>query len=158
MHKNLKAFLDVIAWSELGTALIESSDRGYNILVGSLPSRIKLFHDYSDHPRILVKLNSRLSSTAAGRYQILKRTFDAYKNTLSLPDFSPASQDKIAVQLITERRAIPDIEAGRIVEAIDKVRKIWASLPGAGYSQHENTLTSLLLKYRAAGGGNANAK
>ena len=31
----------------------------------------ELFTDYSDHPRKLVTLNSKLKSTGAGRYQLL---------------------------------------------------------------------------------------
>lgn len=150
--QNLKAFLDMIAFSELGERLIKESDNGYNVIVGSLPGRMKLFHDYSDHPRQRVQINSTLYSTAAGRYQILKRTFDAYKKILGLSDFSPASQDAIAVQLIRERGAIRDIENGNLFSAIEKVANIWASLPGAGYGQHENDFEDLLDAYLDAGG------
>jgi muramidase (phage lysozyme) len=101
---------------------------------------------------MLIKLSDKLSSTAAGRYQILKRTFDAYKKILNLPDFSPVSQDAIAKQLIRERLAIQDIEAGRVIEAIHKVSNIWASLPGAGYWQHEHRIEPLVVAYRTAGG------
>jgi len=152
MNDNMKAFLDMIAFSELGKQLLQESANGYNVLVGSLPGRPKLFHDYSDHPRILVRLNSKLSSTAAGRYQILKRTFDAYKKILGLRDFSPESQDKIALRLISERGATQDVIDGNLFLAISAVRNIWASLPGAGYGQHENDAGDLLDAYLDAGG------
>ena len=152
MNPNLKAFLDMLAWSELGSQIQAESDRGYNVLVGSLPGRVKLFSPYADHPRQLIRINDKLSSTAAGRYQILKRIFDHYKRTLSLPDFSPASQDKIAVQLIRECGAYQTIVSGRIIEAIHKCRSRWASLPGAGYDQPEHRIEPLVIAYRNAGG------
>lgn len=141
-----KAFLDAIAWSE-GTTRIAGSDNGYNVLVGGT-----LFSGYSDHPRKLIKLNDHLSSTAAGRYQLLARYFDAYKAELKLPDFSPASQDVIALQQIKECGALPAIDAGRFAEAVQRCARIWASLPSAGYGQHENTLVQLQTAFTNAGG------
>lgn len=149
---NRTAFLDMIAVSEIGAALLKLSDNGYNVIVGSTVNNPRLFHDYADHPRKLVVLRPDLSSTAAGRYQILARYFDAYKKSLHLADFSPASQDAIAMQQIRECRALPDIDAGNLSEAIRKVARIWASLPGAGYRQHENDFASLQSAYQAAGG------
>lgn len=146
---NVLAFLDMLAWSE-GTdnGKQPTMDRGYDVLVGG-----GLFRGYSDHPRRLVDLPKlRIKSTAAGRYQLLARYFDAYRKQLKLPDFSPVNQDLIALQQIRERRALDDIKAGRIPEAIHKCRNIWASLPGAGYGQHEQKLDDLLAHYLAAGG------
>lgn len=144
LSNNLKAFLDMIAISE-GTSHL--GDNGYNVLVGGT-----LFHSYDDHPRIVVKLNSNLSSSAAGRYQLLKRFYDYYKKLLKLNDFSPASQDAIAIQQIKERQALADIEEGRFGIAVKKVSNIWASLPGAGYGQRENKLSILMAAYKKAGG------
>lgn len=146
---NVVAFLDMLAWSE-GTdnGRQVTRDRGYDVIVGG-----GLFNGYKDHPRVLVPLPKlKISSTAAGRYQLLRRYFEAYRKTLALKDFSPLSQDLIALQQIRERRALPLIQAGRIVEAIAAVRNIWASLPGAGYGQHEHKLDALLTVYRARGG------
>lgn len=146
--KNRKAFLDMIAISEIGEALLKHSDNGYNVIVGG-----ELFHDYSTHPNKKVyfpKLNIR--STAAGRYQILYRYWVAYQDQLNLPDFSPASQDKIALQLIKECHALDDIDAGRFFDAVNKCCSRWASLPGSGYGQHENSVTKLQLAYTNAGG------
>lgn len=146
MTKNQRAFLDMIAYSELGPKLLAKSDNGYNVIVGGA-----LFHDYADHPRKSVWIKRiRDYSTAAGRYQILARYFDAYKKILKLPDFSPASQDKIALQLIRECRALDEIESGDIEEAIKLCRSRWASLPGANYGQHENKLDDLLAAYELA--------
>jgi muramidase (phage lysozyme) len=100
----------------------------------------------------LVWIRPGLASTAAGRYQLLKRYYDAYKKQLNLPNFSPLSQDLIAIQQIRERGALQDIEMGYITIAIDKVKNIWASLPGAGYGQHENKLDKLITSFINAGG------
>lgn len=148
MNPNLKAFLDMIAYSE-GTdnGRQPTKNHGYDVLVGG-----ELFDSYADHPRKLVNLRPGLASTAAGRYQILARYFDAYKKQLKLPDFSPESQDAIAIQLIKECRAMPDIEAGYVDIAISKCASRWASLPGAGYGQYEHEKSKLIAAYKKAGG------
>ena len=144
---NMGAFLDMIAWSE-GTTRIKGSDNGYNVVVGG-----KLFDGYADHPRVLVPFPKLgIKSTAAGRYQLLSRYYDVYKKQLGLPDFSPSSQDAIAIQQIKERRAVADIESGDIQSAVIKCKNIWASLPGAGYGQHENNMQACLDAYEDAGG------
>ena len=66
MTTNRKAFLDMIAHSEIGQALLDVSDNGYNVIVGSTAQHPDLFNSYADHPRKLVRLNAKLSSTAAG--------------------------------------------------------------------------------------------
>lgn len=142
----MRAFLDTLAFSE-GTdnGRQPTKDHGYDVIVGG-----SLFTDYSDHPRKLVRLKSLgISSTAAGRYQVLKRYYDHYKAQLKLPDFSPASQDKIAIQLIRECGAYADIEEGRIETALHKCRSRWASLPGAGYNQYEHSMEKLLDVFRS---------
>lgn len=148
MSANIKAFLDTIATSELGAPLLAKSDNGYNVLVGGA-----LFSPYDDHPRQSVFLPSlNIHSTAAGRYQILEHNYDVYKEQLNLPDFSPSSQDVIAIQLLRECHAIDDIEAGNFDSAITKCASRWASLPGANYGQHENKLASLRIIFTGAGG------
>lgn len=139
----LSAFLSTIAYSELPRNY--TLDQQYRCLVGSTPTNPKLFDSFSDHPRQRIWLSKLgIYSTAAGRYQILARFYDHYKRQLKLPDFSPASQDAIAIQLIRECKALPAIESGNIARAIQLCSSRWASFPGAGYGQHENTLQQLL--------------
>lgn len=136
----------MIAKSE-GTEHI-GTQHGYNVVVGG-----GTFISYRDHPRQLINLpRLKIKSTAAGRYQVLARYYDHYKKQLGLPDFSPNSQDKIAVQLIRECKALDDIEAGRFSVAVNKCRSRWASLPGAGYSQNEHSLATLERYYLVVGG------
>ena len=147
--QNVCAFLDMIAFSE-GTdnGRQRTNNHGYDVLVGG-----GLFTGFADHPRKLVALPSLgIKSTAAGRYQLLSRYFDAYKKSLGLKDFSPLSQDLIAIQQIRERKALQLIQAGQFEQAVRQVRNIWASLPGAGYGQHEHKMDNLLAAYRKAGG------
>ncbi|HGE8352641.1 TPA: glycoside hydrolase family 104 protein [Serratia marcescens] len=149
VSKNLRAFLDMVSFSE-GTdnGKQKTNNHGYDVIVGG-----SLFTSYADHPRKLVALPKLgIKSTAAGRYQLLSRYWDAYKNLLGLKDFSPESQDAVAIQQIRERKALSAIEAGNIVKAISLCSNIWASLPGAGYGQYEHRIETLLRKYKQAGG------
>ncbi len=45
-----------------------------------------------------------------------------------------------------------DIAAGRLARAIEKIRPIWASLPGAGVNQPERSLAYITQAYIDAGG------
>ena len=141
---NVAAFLDMLAFSE-GTA--GRGDDGYNVLVGGGE-----FNDYSDHPRSAVQLNDHLTSTAAGRYQLLARYFTHYRDLLRLRDFSPPAQDQIALQQIRECHAVASVQEGDLVTAVGKCRHIWASLPGAGYGQREVGWADLQDAFVRAGG------
>ena len=147
--RNRVAFLDMIAYSEIGPRLLAATDDGYNVLVGSTPEKPRLFTSYADHPRVY---NVKYDSTAAGRYQILWRYWVSYRQRLGLPDFSPLSQDRYALEQLREQGALLLIDAGRLAAALARVRRIWASLPGAGYGQPEHPLDQLALAYRNAGG------
>ena len=149
---NVLAFLDMLAWSE-GTATSKyTQSDGYDVIVGGINSP-NTFTGYSSHPDVLVTVNSAgLKSTAAGRYQLLYRYWLAYRASLNLPDFGPVSQDRIAIQQVTEQHALADIQAGNIASAISKCSNIWASLPGNTYSQHAHSADVLIAQYVAAGG------
>lgn len=141
------AFLDTIAFSE-GTDKPgqPTRNKGYDVIVGG-----ELFTSCADHPRVLVKFPKLgISSTAAGRYQILARFYDHYKIQLKLKDFGPEAQDAIAWQLIRECGAQGDVLAGNFEVAITKCKSRWASLPGAGYGQHEHKMSDLRRIYDAA--------
>lgn len=149
MTPNLRAFLDMIAWSEIGPQLLALSDNGYNVLVGSTPDKPLLFHDYSTHPQIH---NPAMNSDAAGRYQEMGRYWSHYKLQLSLPDFGPESQDRWAVQLIKECHALDDVLTGHFDKAVAKCSSRWASFPGSTYGQRMNSLACLEDAYERAGG------
>jgi lysozyme len=140
-QKNLKAFLLMIQYSE-GTL----GKDAYRTLYGG-----ELAEDLSKHPnRKVTKWG--LTSTAAGAYQILNKTWQEIAQKLGLQDFSPQSQDRAAIELIARRKALDDVMAGRFSQAISKCRKEWASLPGAGYNQTEKSSKALAQIYKAVGG------
>jgi muramidase (phage lysozyme) len=155
LHPNVAAMLDTLAFSEIGADILRSSDDGYNVLVGSQPDMVITFSSYHRHPGVLLDMDGKsggLESTAAGRYQLLGKYWKPYRDLLKLSDFRPESQDRIAVQMLTEARALPLLTAGDFAGAVAKCAHLWASLPGAGYGQHENELAKLRTAYTGAGG------
>lgn len=143
--KNVKAFLMAIRTGE-GT----TGPNGYRTHFGG-----SLFSSYADHPRKVITAGG-YSSSAAGAYQFLTRTWDEVKAKLNLPDFSPASQDAAAVELIRRRGALEDVVAGRFATALHKCAPEWASLPTkAGksyYGQPVKSLATLQKVYTNHGG------
>ena len=158
ISKNLRAFLNTLAWSEGTSTSPTTRCRGYDVIVTGADGKSEIFADFSKHPfaagRKSKVINSNgLTSNASGRYQFMLRDWAHYRTQLCLPDFGPESQDRWAIQLIRERKALPLIEAGRFAEAIAAVRNLWASLPGAGYKdQPMRDLRELTRIYLAAGG------
>lgn len=145
MDKNLAAFLVLIRTGE-GTA----DQAGYRRLFGG-----QLFSGFADHPRQYIRAKIGgvwVTSSAAGAYQILARTWDDVRRVVPLPDFSPASQDAAALALIKRRRALDDIQSGRLWRAVEKCSKEWASLPGSPYGQPTLTTDRAQRVYLAAGG------
>lgn len=140
---NVRAFLRAIRLGE-GTF----DDDGYRRIVGG-----GLFDDFTDHPRQRVWIERyKVWSTAAGAYQVIAGTWDEMRAKYGLPDFSPASQDRGAVGLLIRRKALDDVLAGRIEQAIAKCRLEWASLPGSPYGQRTESMQRVLDTYVAAGG------
>jgi muramidase (phage lysozyme) len=146
---NRTAFLAMIGQSEVGAALIGETDSGYNVLVGATPNNPLTFSDYSTHPDVL---NQALDSTAAGLYQINHPTWLTLCTQTGLSDFSPATQDAMAIQLITNKGALADVDAGNFASAVQKCSGVWASLPGNSYGQPTNALSTLQSWFQAAGG------
>ena len=161
---NVAAFLDLVACSE-GTSKASFSrsaaisiDDGYDVIVAGVDGP-EVFTDFSDHPfvhraakliRASTATTDALFSTASGRYQVLCRYFESYKVSLGLPDFSPLSQDLVAIQQIRERGALPHVESGDIATAITLCSNIWASFPGNSYAQGGHSLTALVAQFNQA--------
>ena len=142
---NLAAFLWTIRVCE-GT----SGPNGYRTMFTG-----KLFDSFADHPRQHITAGiagNTVTSTAAGAYQFLSKTWDEAAKILNLPDFSPASQDQACLLLLKRLHAIDDIKAGRFTSAIKKCSGTWASLPDAPYNQHPKTLTFALNTFQQGGG------
>ena len=146
-------FLTLLSISEGTSTSKHTKDNGYDVIVNGIAGEPKTFTDYSKHPNVLVTVNNKgLKSTAAGRYQVLYKYWLHYKKQLGLKGFYPEDQDAIAIQLIKECKALDDINAGRIEQAITKCRSRWASLPGAGYGQFEHSMSNLVSTFKRLGG------
>ena len=142
----LTAFLSLIGWAE---------GADYNTIVNGVDGPAT-FTDFSDHPfapqfnrpPVIVRRSPLLESTAAGRYQLLYRYWPIYRAQLGLADYSPASQDAIAIEQIKERGGIALIGTGDIEGAIKACSNIWASLPGNNYGQGGKSMDALLEKFK----------
>ena len=99
MLANAKDYLNMLAESE-GTA--NQGDNGYNIMF-----RGGKIADYKAHPNqrheYIDKQGRKGVSTAAGRYQFIHSTYEETAKKLGITDFSPESQDKVAIALMLER-------------------------------------------------------
>lgn len=155
-HPNVKAFLWMLRYGE-GT----SGPQGFRVVFGGghflgpdgLPDT---FDDFKDHPRKVItrtfKNGVRVSSTAAGAYQYLSKTWDGLVAQYGFNDFSPRNQDLGAVALVKGRGALEDIKAGRFEVAVQKCNKEWASLPGSPYGQPVVTMAEARAHYEKHGG------
>lgn len=156
MNANRKAFLDMLAVSESTSTSPATVNNGYDVIVTGIDSVPEVFMDYRDHPfvrRASKVINSKgLTSNASGRYQFMLKDWAHYRALLNLTDFGPVSQDLWAIQLIRERDALPLIDGGQFAVAVQRCNNLWASLPGAGYDQRENSMEDLRNAYVAAGG------
>jgi muramidase (phage lysozyme) len=139
MNDAQRGFLNTIAGPE--------STGRYNVLNGG-----EEFSDLSQHPNRVGK-NGR--STAAGRYQFTKATWDEYSKKLGLTDFSPKSQDRAAWALASDRYRAGsggrDLQAdtadGKHGDLIARVlNPTWSSLPGGSESQETTEAFSEALR------------
>ncbi|MEH1788619.1 MAG: lysozyme [Nostoc sp.] len=138
----LSAFLATIRWAETGTSEPES----YRKLVFN-----GTFNDFSTHPlkKQCAPINGKnVCSTAAGAYQMLDKSWYDLQPKLNLKDFSPASQDKMAIEYIRRNNALSDVEAGKFDTAVCKVGRVWASLICNSYNQNPQTLEELRNYYQ----------
>jgi muramidase (phage lysozyme) len=133
----MKAFLYMIG---------ESEGADYQTMVHG-GRKNKDIKDLSRHPN-KVQGSGRLASTAAGRYQFLYKTWKPIADALGLTDFSPLSQDIACIELFKQKGAVQSILSNDFAGAVHAVRKVWASLPGAGYGQGENTLEKVKRFYQ----------
>src|SRR3989344_4911815 len=146
----MKALLDTIAWAE---------GADYNIMFGK-----RVFTDFSAHPVYTGQMPSngfpygKTTSTASGRYQFLKGTYDSEKKIgFFSTGFTPEEQDKAAIDLITRKRSLTEeqlkksVESGNLRLVWDKLMLEWASIPTSSgksyYGQSAKTEEQLKLKY-----------
>ncbi len=147
-NPNVQAFLALIRYTE---------GAGYQTLFGG-----GIVDSLEDHPRIAITRTlggKPITSTAAGAYQFLSRTWDECKKALDLPDFTAANQDRAALYLIERRRALPAVLEGDWTTALERCNREWASLPGSPYGQPTKSMATCLsfLDKMVKGGGQSAA-
>lgn len=153
VEQNRAAFLACLRYAE-GT----KSEEGYRALFGWRPGNGKTFDSFDGHPRQFFNYTNLAGNTvrtsAAGAYQITATTCDALNRSYpgQFSGFWPETQDAMALMLIKERGALADVDAGRFATAINKVRKVWASLPGSNVDQPTRSYSNVAAAYTQAGG------
>lgn len=120
-NPNVRTFLNFLGKSE---------GADYNTVVGG-----SKFSDFSSHPNQVGLVTGDGPSTAAGKYQITGTTYRDVAPKIGVTDFSPESQDKVAVELIKRNNAMDNVLKGDFMGAVGKLGGIWASLPSSKYNQ-----------------------
>lgn len=129
-NPNVRQFLNLIAHTE-GT-----EGNGYRTAFGG--GRLSSLNDHPRYSKTFKQKNGKTNKTsAAGRYQFLRGTWDGLARQYGLKDFGPQSQDIAAVALLAQNGALGRILKGDMQGAVRKAGPTWASLPTApaSYSQ-----------------------
>lgn len=147
---NVKAYLAAIAKAEGGDY---HAKYGYGWAKGFQTGKWT-FTDESTHPGA----GFGGSTTASGLYQITIATWREYGGKMGLTDFTPHTQDLIAVDILRTLGVIDKIKAGDIPGAMPKAATRWAALPeGPGKKNHYPPqpyaeYPDFLSYYKSAGG------
>ncbi|WP_054052999.1 hypothetical protein [Pseudomonas nunensis] len=121
-NKNVKAFLDTLAQIEGGDY---HAKFGFGWAPGFKTGKWT-FSDESTHPGA----GHGGSTTASGRYQITKPAWsESSIDAMGLSDFSPGTQDLIAVELLRTVSAIEPLISGDLKTTIGKACRKWEALP-----------------------------
>lgn len=145
LQPHQKAVLNAIAAGESGGK--------YNIRY--TPGGGATFSDLSQHPNVR-EPGPAGPSTAAGRYQFTKSTWDR----MGGGDFSPENQDRKAWQLATEdyasrtgRDLDADVQANGFTPAMARtLAPTWAALRGVGAQRAASNYADSLKRYGSTGG------
>ena len=143
VNRYQKALHDSLAFAE-GTE--NDGKDGYNVLFTH-----RKFSSCARHPNTRI-CSGGLCSTAAGRYQFLKNTWDSVARGIGARNFEPENQEKGAEYLIkTVRRAnIPTgraMTAAEFSNAMSKLSYEWASLPPGRYGQPMKSMSTMRRDY-----------
>jgi peptidoglycan hydrolase-like protein with peptidoglycan-binding domain len=137
----VRAYLDLVAWKEVSQSLnADGSPSGYRERNGVPGSRGLM-------PESAIADNGKLPTDElrynVGRYQMKQVDVDDMRKRYDakIDDFSPESQDRIAVAKMKYRGVMSELQEGDIRGAIKKGGQEWASLPGSPYGQVQKGYT-----------------
>lgn len=138
-----KALHDSIAFAE-GTE--DHSKDGYDVMFS-----FKIMSSCRVHPNRCHSFGSNCS-TAAGRYQILKDTWDLAARARDFTNFEPENQERAGVYLITNVRGVTvpsarAMTASEFQNAMSKLSYEWASLPPGRHGQPNKSQTEMRRNY-----------
>lgn len=125
---SVRAFLDVISDAE-GTAR-----QGYHTEFGGGRLQNLEQHPGTSQTFTDAEGNER-QTTAAGRYQFLKSTWDEHAEALNLEDFGPHSQDLAAIAELERHGALQPLLEGDTRTALREASSSWVSLPDSDEPQ-----------------------
>ena len=148
INNQRKAFLDMLAWSEGTDTGRQKNQKSWLWR----HCRRRAIYWLLRSPCKLVTLNPKLKSTGAGRYQLLSRWWDAYRKQLGLKDFSPKSQDAVALQQIKERGALPNDWSWWYPSGNRPLQQYLGFTAGRWLYRLEHKADSLIAKFKEAGG------
>lgn len=175
--KRLKAFLDLIAWSEGTSTHPLTKCNGYDVIVTGVDGR-HTFTDFSTHPFALGRapvvvrpavykddetnrtlsserpgngklVQPALLSTASGRYQFILNSWEKVAKLIHAGTFSPLNQDLAAIQVLHNLNAVQSILGGYYIEAVHMCCEEWASFPGNLFGQPTHTDNELAKQYNS---------
>jgi len=121
------AYLDTIAYAE---GYKSGKPVGYDTRFGDNPNAKNrhLIDNYEKFPDKRGGKFNGVPQSASGRYQIIGTTYDEFSKKLGLSDFSPDSQDMMAVQMLIDGGVVKALWHGDFSSAVDRSGK-WASFP-----------------------------
>lgn len=128
---NLRKFLGLISYVE---------GANYNTGYGG-----RFISDLSWHPypQRAFRLSDGSTTSAAGKYQFERGTWDSVARRLGLSNFQPTNQDIAAVALIDSRGALSDVLNGNVRNAVQKLKPEWQ-----GFITH--SISDILTKWGAS--------
>lgn len=146
---------DIIVGEGRGGSTLTSEDIANNASQGYPGNPPAYFNDFSKHPRIFGLRTERGPSSAAGRYQITKTTWDTVSRKYGLTDFSPESQDKAAWYLAQEdfqrrtgKNLYNELVSGNFSDVARNLSGTWTSLAGGVEQQgYRSTVQSFAQNY-----------
>ena len=145
INNQRKAFLDMLAWSEeLITDIQKTRNHGYDVIVGETIYWLLRSPSQTCHAK------PKLKSTGADTTSFFP-VGGMPTASNGLKDFSPKSQDAVALQQIKERGALPMIDRGDIRQAIDRCLNIGLRRH-FGYGRDSSIRLTAWLQNSKAGG------